>query len=376
MYVNRDDDCTLDKDDEDNALDNDDGRATISLVAKRKTTTLLWTIKEDNALDGHSARDLLLDEVQRDTELIPKLGPSRRLLEFAVRDAVKTVQQSSSKSEPALKRLCSVVSSSADSLLDKRPQRPRSTLRMPGSASVALKAAAEAAEDVRKSKNDGSVFNRLGRGKAIEPTDQLYNIQTSILQDATIKEFDKSAGSYQVDYNQKDDYSEDFTGNSSILDRVADMAVDSASDNDGYDDFGISTDHDLEASQYAHSVNKKESSLMLHYNVSKDTDAVVKKMKLVPQEPPAAASTNPSSKIVNISVNVNTWKPSDYQVSRNVNEVEHQMGDSSERTTVKPNVHILKESTSSIAGTDKVIIPSYIWRVYIYNNKTICDNTK
>lgn len=297
---------------------------------------------------------------KRDTELLPKLGPSRRLLEFAVRDAVKTVQQSSSKSEPALKRLCSVVSSSADSLLDKRPQRPRSTLRMPGSASVALKAAAEAAEDVRKSKNEGSVFNRLGRGKAIEPIDQSYNIKTSILQDATIKEFDQSARSYQVDYNQKGDYSEDFTGNSLILDRVADMAVDSASDNDSYDDFGISTDHDLEASQCAYSVNKKESSLMLHYNVPKDTDAVTKKMKLVSQEPPPTASTNPSSKIVNISVNVNTWKPPDYQVPRNVNEVDHQMGDSSERTTVKPNVHILKESTISSAGTDKEMISTDI----------------
>lgn len=297
---------------------------------------------------------------KRDTDPIPKLAPSRRLLEFAVRDAVKTAQQSSFKVEPAAKRLCSVLSTSADTLLDERPQRPRPSLRMPVSVSVALKAAAEAAEDVTKSKNAGSVFDRLGRGKAIEFIDQPSNIKTSFLQVAKNEEFDQSARFGQTDYNQKCDYDEDFTGNRSILDGVSDMVVDSASDNDGYDDFGVSNDQVLDASQYDYSVNKKESSLMLHYNVSKDTDAVVKKTKLVQQEPPPTALANPSSKIVNISVNVNTWKPSDYKVSRNVNEVENQLGEKTERTSVKPNARILNNNTSSISGNDKEMISTDI----------------
>lgn len=262
---------------------------------------------------------------KRDTASLPKLAPSRRLLEFAVRDAVKTVQQPSSKLEPAVKRLRSVVSTSVDTMLDERTQRPRSTLRMPGSASVALKAAAEAAEDVTKSRNAGSVFDRLGHVKAtVSSINQSSNMERFISPDAEDEVFDQSARSAQVNYNHKNGFDGDFTGNSSILNKVDDMVVDSASDNDGYDDFGISSDHGLDTSQYAYSANKKESSL-----------------------------AKPSSKIVNISVNVNAWEPPNYQVSRNGNEIENQMVDKSEQTTVKHNVRIMKDNTSSIAGNDK-----------------------
>lgn len=303
--------------------------------------------------------------MKRDAASLPKLAPSRRLLEFAVRDAVKTVQQSSSKVEPGVKRLRSVVSTSVDTMLDERHQRPRSTSRMPGSVSVALKAAAEAAEDVTKSRNAGSVFDRLGRVKSsIGSVDQSSTMERSILQDTEDEEFDRSARSSQANYNHKNGYDVDFTGYNSILDKVDDMVVDSASDNDGYDDFGISNDIGLNDSQYGFSANKKENSLMVDYNLSDDTDAVVKKAKFIQQEMPPAALAKPSNKIVNISVNVNTWKPSDYQVSMNGNEIENQMVDISEQTNVKPNAPTLKDDTSSIAGNNKEMISTGIQKEF------------
>ncbi|KAJ4758726.1 Polyadenylate-binding protein 2 [Rhynchospora pubera] len=96
------------------------------------------------------------------------INVSRRLLQSAVRDAVKPVpqvQRTSSSSEPALKRLRSVVLTSPkekkpDAIPDHRPRRIRSTLNASGSL-IALKAAAEAAESTSKPRNSRSVFDRL-----------------------------------------------------------------------------------------------------------------------------------------------------------------------------------------------------------------------
>ncbi|PKU68531.1 hypothetical protein MA16_Dca016463 [Dendrobium catenatum] len=332
-------------------------------VHSRKTAAICCLQQKNSTCPGKSERKL--KKRLRDVASLPKLAPSRRLLEFAVRDAVKIVQKSSSNRdavkiiqksssnvEPTMKRLRSVVSTSVDTKLDERLQRPRSKMRIPVSASVALKAAAEAAEDVTKSRNAGSVFDRLGRVKDTPGSiDQSPNMNRAILQDAEDEEFGQSARSAHVNYNHKIGYDGDFDGSSSMLNKVDDMAVDSTSDNDGYDDFGISSDHGLDASQYAYSANK-ESSLTVHYNVPEETDAVVKKAKLIQQETPPTTLAKPSSKIVNISVNVNTWKPANYQVSRNSNEIENQMVDDGEQTIAKPNVRILKDNTSSIAGND------------------------
>lgn len=96
------------------------------------------------------------------------LNVSHRLLQSAVRDAVKPVpqaQRTSNLSEPASKRLHSVVLTSPkeknpDASADVRAQRKRSTLNASGSL-IAIKAAAEAAESTSKPRNYKSVFDRL-----------------------------------------------------------------------------------------------------------------------------------------------------------------------------------------------------------------------
>ncbi|KAG0473914.1 hypothetical protein HPP92_015771 [Vanilla planifolia] len=307
------------------------------------------------------SREYETQPTKRDADVLPKLAPSRRLLEFAVRDAVKTAQQPTSKAEPALKRLRSMISTSKDTMFGERPQRTRSTLRMSGSMSVALKAAAEAAEDVTRSRNAGSVFDRLGHDRAtVEPIELSSDVIEPILDDGVYREFDQIDSAGQVEYQQKDVYDDEVVGNSSMFVRDAEISVDSASDNDSYDDFGVSNDHVLDASQY--SAIEKDNSVMLHYDVSKGGNEVVRKTRFVQQDVPPSASAKPSSKIVNISVNVNTWKPPEYQVSKDANKNESRKPEGNEGASVKPNVNvgILKESSSSIAGNGKDMLPTVV----------------
>ncbi|PKA47307.1 Glycine-rich RNA-binding protein 5, mitochondrial [Apostasia shenzhenica] len=307
-----------------------------------------------------------MEPTKKVTDSLLKLAPPRRLLEFAVRDAVKTVQQSSSRTEPSVKRLRSIVSTSMDTGLDERPQRPRSTMILPGSVSVALKAAAEAAEDVKRSRHVVSVFDRLGDGEpTVEPIYQSSDLRQSVVVDGQCGKFDRIAKSDQMDCDEKNEYDGDFDGNTSILDRDADMATDSVSDNNEYDNFGISGGGDLGCSQSAYTANKEDNSLMVHYSVSKETDAVVKKTRLLQQDAPASASGKPSSKILNISVNVNTWKPPDYQASSNANEGEKKLtgGNKNEERTIAQNIQLLKDNSTVMTKTHKEMASSDLQKV-------------
>ncbi|KAI3510801.1 hypothetical protein L1887_17938 [Cichorium endivia] len=104
-------------------------------------------------------------QVKREAVSKPGLGASRRLLQFAVRDAVATSRSTPSlTSEPSLKRLRSVVSTPNEDLqIEEHRPKIRSVARVPKSMAVAIKAVADAAKDVVKVKPSGNVFDRLGR---------------------------------------------------------------------------------------------------------------------------------------------------------------------------------------------------------------------
>ncbi|KAL8542348.1 hypothetical protein ACS0TY_003278 [Phlomoides rotata] len=93
---------------------------------------------------------------QREVSQLTVSAP-RRLLQFAVRDAVATSRPSNATTEPSLKRLRSVVSTTVDSSLEERPQRIQRA-----SMSAAIKAMAEAVKDVTKNRPSRNVFDRLG----------------------------------------------------------------------------------------------------------------------------------------------------------------------------------------------------------------------
>ena len=147
---------------------------------------------------------ILLTSFQRASH--PVIGAPRRLLQFAVRDAVRTVQPVTPRSESASKRLRSVVSTLAsDSTLDIthiRLQRTNSDGRIPG-ATAALRAAAEATEDAIKGSFSGSVFNRLGRMPTINHTESLRD------QDPEGEEYenkDNIRAENQVEFYERNQY--------------------------------------------------------------------------------------------------------------------------------------------------------------------------
>ncbi|KAK9058144.1 hypothetical protein SSX86_022984 [Deinandra increscens subsp. villosa] len=103
-------------------------------------------------------------------------GASRRLLQFAVRDAVATSRSTGLTSEPSFKRLRSAVSTPTDgSSLQDRPPKIRPVARVSKAMAVAIKAVADAAQDVVKVKPLVNVFDRLGRSgtDTLDTIDQL-----------------------------------------------------------------------------------------------------------------------------------------------------------------------------------------------------------
>ncbi|XP_072992125.1 uncharacterized protein [Typha latifolia] len=279
---------------------------------------------------------------------------SRRLLQFAVRDAVKTVQQLSSTSEPASKRLRSVVSTSmTDSVQDKKVQRVRSVVRAPG-AIAALKAAAEAAEDVTKVRSSGSVFDRLSQGRgAMEFVSQSADLREQELQNEEYEDIDQVTAPINEDSHQISEYDRETAGDITMLEKETEMTANSASDNDGYDSVDIVRHHGVNASQSALSPCKDKNLLMADYSVAQESD-VMRKPRLIDQGPPASSAPRTSSKIVNISVNVNTWKPPNYEARRDASGVESEISlNNGGSNTGKPNVRNQNENSASITNNLK-----------------------
>lgn len=252
-------------------------------------------------------------KTKRDAISQATLNAPRRLLQFAVRDAVATSRPSISGAsvEPSLKRLRSVVSTpSGDSSLAERHQRLQPVSRLSNPMSTVIKAVAEAAEDVMKFKSSGSVFDRLGRGM-----NPLVDGGSQLEDDYQNQEQNQSM------HLQGTDYSGQYATCNTMLEDEADFPSDYTSDNEGYNDVNVMGHRGIRALEIASSGgNRGDNSSMVQYSVAKNTDHVMHLKQNRDHEQPAAPST--SHKIVNISVNVNTWKPSQYQEPREFAEID------------------------------------------------------
>ncbi|KAK9282796.1 hypothetical protein L1049_011017 [Liquidambar formosana] len=276
----------------------------------------------------------------------------RRLLQFAVRDAVGTSKPTNSAKDPRLKRLRSVVSTSTgdSSSFDNRPQRIQSIARLPNATAIAIKAVAEAAEDVMKVRSSGNVFDRLSRGMDIsEASDQVAEFRETAVEDEEYGDFNRIPEQLHSDYPQRSDYGGQIAGNTTMLESDTGLASDSASDNEGYDDVNVMGHRITDVSQTGTSGgNKGEDSLMVQYSVAKNADEIMRKTWSKDQDQPAAIA-NTSRKIVNISVNVNTWKPAHYQAPREVAEVDSRESvHESEAGTGKSGLHLMKENSNPV----------------------------
>ncbi|GAV72754.1 RRM_1 domain-containing protein/PWI domain-containing protein [Cephalotus follicularis] len=265
----------------------------------------------------------------------------RRLLQFAVRDAVGSLRSSSSRTEPSLKRLRSVVSASVgDSSLADHPRKIRSVARVANPMATVIKAVAEAAEDVIKAKS-GSVFDRLGRDTVVlETTDRVAEFEETAVEDEEYLNFNQIQKETQSTYFRRSDHSREYVGKMTLLESDTGLAPDYLSYNKGYDNVnivgrGVASGVSQTGTPDG---NKDDDSLMVQYSVANSADGIM-------LDQPSAAAHN-SSNIVNFSVNVNTWKPPHSQESRRIAEVDTRKSVyASEAGTGKSAVLLMKENS-------------------------------
>ncbi|KAH1051371.1 hypothetical protein GLYMA_08G153100v4 [Glycine max] len=277
--------------------------------------------------------------MKRDVVSQVNIAAPRRLLQFAVRDAVATSRTANSgmSVEPSLKRLRSVVSTSAgDSSLLERPPRMQLASRVANPMATVIKAVAEAAEDVIKSKPSGSVFDRLGR--SMDTLDDNTQLEDSF----------QHQEQHHLFRSQKTEYNGQYAANMTMMGHETGYPSDSNSDNEGFDDINVMDRRVSGASQICPSAgNRGNDSLMVQYSVAKNVDDSLRQKRNREQEQ-LSTSSNTSHKIVNISVNVNAWKPPQHQEPREVTELDgnrtfyNERDPRSSTRPVKENANTLK----------------------------------
>ena len=268
---------------------------------------------------------------KRDAGSQMNIAAPRRLLQFAVRDAVATSRPSSlgSSVEPSLKRLRSVVSTSiGETSLVERPQRIQSASKVANPMAPVLKAVADAAKDVIKYRSSRSVFDRLGRG--MDPSDD-NNPPEDNYQN---QEHDQSLFLRTSDYIGQ--------SNETMVERETGFPYDSTSDNEGFDDVNVMGHRVTGASR-----DRGNDSLMLQYSVAKNAEDGLR-LKCNREQEQISGAPNTSHKIVNISVNVNTWKPPHYHEPREVKEIDGYNTMDSKIGAPRTGLRLVKENASTL----------------------------
>lgn len=278
----------------------------------------------------------------------------RRLLQSAVREAVGPNGPANSKrSESSSKRLRSVVSTTvenSDTSLDavEGNQRPRALVKSLPAMAVAMKAAAAAAEDAAKVKSGGSVFDRLGKRIDTDLNGLHEAVEEDMLDDGNNIENTMTAAVYQGrEYQQRTQVhsrlSRGLTDDVAMMDSESIIPSNPATYNEGYDEVhedarythrfasvstrrkqfetaesdGVSRLSNFERQPIQDQEPQKphEESVTVKYRLARHSDEVARENRM---QKASSLSEAPSSsrKIVNISVNVNTWKSPHFQSAR------------------------------------------------------------
>ncbi|KAH9303333.1 hypothetical protein KI387_014916, partial [Taxus chinensis] len=286
-----------------------------------------------------------------------KLSPTglhapRRLLQSAVREAVGPIGPThSNRLESSRKRLRSVVSTNVEysnELLDaaEDSNRPRALAKSLPAMAVAVKAAAAAAEDVAKIKSTGSVFDRLGqnlesdlnglheadeeymlddegndientmteavcRGHKYQHRSEIHNrLNRGLIDDIAMTDRESIIPSDPIseEYDEVQEHrrhTQRYAGASSRRKQLENRESDGVS--------RVSTFKERQAVRHEEPEKRPEESLTVQYRVAKKSQEMARESRVqkTPSETPSA-----SRKILNISVNVNTWKPTHFQPPR------------------------------------------------------------
>uniref|UniRef100_A0A6P3ZR47 uncharacterized protein LOC107417664 n=1 Tax=Ziziphus jujuba TaxID=326968 RepID=A0A6P3ZR47_ZIZJJ len=286
------------------------------------------------------------ENIKREASQVNIVAP-RRLLQFAVRDAVATSRPSNSVTEPTLKRLRSVVSTtSVDSPVAERPVRLQSVARVPNPMATVIRAVAEAAEDVTRVKSSGSVFDRLGRGMDVsENSGQIASYGDATFVDDEFTDINQIHKQRRSIYLQRSDHTGKYGDDMTMLENEVGLVSDSTYENDGYDDANLIDHRVTDVSQTGTSGGKKGENSIMQYSVAKNADDIMRVTRNKDQGQPA----NASQKIVNISMNVNTRKPPPYQDPRDVAEVDGWKSiQKAEEGASKPGALAMKENNNPV----------------------------
>ncbi|KAJ9174470.1 hypothetical protein P3X46_013108 [Hevea brasiliensis] len=243
-------------------------------------------------------------QMKREAVSQATIDAPRRLLQFAVRDAVGNLRSSQVK-EPSLKRLRSAVSTSTgESSLVDHPRRIQSITRVPNPMATVIKAVQEAAEDAVKVKS---------REMDVSDTaEQFRDIRDAAVEVEECEEFNQIPEQMHSIYHQR------CGGNIGIMETEVGLAGVSMSDNEGYDDDDDMGRRVMDVSETGTSGgNKRDDSLMVQYSVTKNAYDVMQIARNKGQEQPVSSAKTS----LNISVNRNTWKAPHYQESREVTEI-------------------------------------------------------
>ncbi|KAL2932531.1 Embryonic polyadenylate-binding protein 2 [Bienertia sinuspersici] len=273
--------------------------------------------RKRNRADEFSRPKVVIRFGQRDASQ-PTIAASRRLLQFAVREAVGTTRPSNSVLEPSRKRLRSVVSTSTVNSTDEvNHKKIQSIARLPNTMATAIKAVAEASEDVRRVRS-GNVFDRLSRGDG--SFEQVSIFKEPVVEDDEYDDYDHIREETRQRFLQTRDNIGRYHVNASMMGSSTGLASDSASDNEGYDDVNAVGTRGVDGSE-TNMYAKADDSSMVNYSIAQSSDEMARQTGMIDQELPVSAA-NTKHKIVNISVNVNTWKPHHYQTAKQVPEFE------------------------------------------------------
>ena len=124
------------------------------------------------------------------------------------------------------------------------------------------------------------------------------------------------------------------------------LPFDSISDNEGYEDVRVTGRMVTDIPQSRPYVGNKGEDSLVQYSVAKNTDDLVQIARNKDQHQPVAPMSS-SRKVVNISMNVNTWRPPHYQETREVTELDSRIyNQDSEPRAGKSVVQLMKENSN------------------------------
>nr|GMD65265.1 polyadenylate-binding protein 2 [Ipomoea batatas] len=294
--------------------------------------------------EAHRKRSRPEDGPKKKRESISQatIAAPRRLLQFAVRDAVATSRPSA---EPSLKRLRSVVSTSMEESTEERPHRLRSVARLPNAMATAIKAVAEAAKDVKKIRSSANVFDRLGSATETLDTKGQLELREDISEDVEDEKF-VDVTEVPLTYHQRSDYSGRYA---SKLQSDTVMASDPALEDGDYGDINVVDRSAMDAFQkHSYVGNNSVNPPLVEHSVGNRSDGIMLKSAKDQDQP--TSTPYASRKIMTGPLNVNTWKSPQYQEARKAVELGYNKStQSSEAMGAKSAMQLMKENSTPMA---------------------------